>query len=187
MSLPDIPEHIESENASEPSESLVKAQYKDEAVIKPAANILSINSLALGSVAPFKGRRADKAAGIISLIAMGAALWLASLFFAGFVANDYHAFAVISSFALSVFLAAYAVIPLGLLTVFARRAYKDGGTAKLYGWCLLLIIPWVALGILCLLFTPLPVWIGVSTVMCGVVLLLWAAVSLCLEFRGVKG
>jgi len=130
-----------------------------------------------------KGRLADKIAAIIAATALGLSILLSGLFFAGFVANDYHILAITSALALSLFLGGFAIIPMAIIIILARRAYRKGGYAVLYLWVLFLIIPWLILSILCLIFTPLPVWMSMSAVLFALVLTIWGMISFILELK----
>jgi len=132
---------------------------------------------------PIKGRLADKLAVILTLTALGLSLLLSGLFFAGFVANDYHIFAITSALTLTVLLGGFAIVPLIIISVLAAKSYRQGGTKKVYLWALFLILPWLGLSILCLIYTPLPIWMSVAAALIASLLTLWASVSLLLELK----
>jgi len=133
-----------------------------------------------------KGRLADKLAAIIAATALGLSILLSGLFFAGFVANDYHLFAITSALALSLFLGGFAIVPMAIITILARRAYQKGGRVSLYLWSLFLILPWLALSILCLIYTPLPMWMSAIAVLFAVLLSLWGIISLIFDFKETR-
>jgi hypothetical protein len=130
-----------------------------------------------------KGRMADKLAAILAATALGLSLLLSGLFFAGFVANDYHIFAITSALGLTVFLGAFAIVPMAIVLMLARKAYQNGGNLGLYLWVLFLVMPWLALSILCLIYTPLPSWMSSLAVLFALTLTIWGSISLVLEIK----
>ena len=101
-------------------------QIDDELVTKPAATDVASS--------PSKGRLADRVAAIIAASALGLSLLLSALFFAGFVANDYHIFAITSALGLSLFLGGFAIIPMAIIMILALKAHRQGGNVGLYLW-----------------------------------------------------
>ena len=153
-------------------------QIDDELVTKLAAtDVVSSSS---------KGRLADRVAAIIAASALGLSLLLSALFFAGFVANDYHIFAITSALGLSLFLGSFAIIPMAIVIILALKAYRQGGNSVLYLWALCLILPWLILSIICLIYTPLPVWMSFCAILFAATLTFWAILSLILEIKHQK-
>jgi len=153
-------------------------QIDDELVTKLAAtDVVSSSS---------KGRLADRVAAIIAASALGLSLLLSALFFAGFVANDYHIFAITSALGLSLFLGSFAIIPMAIVIILALKAYRQGGNSGLYLWALCLILPWLILSIICLIYTPLPVWMSFCAILFAATLTFWAILSLILEIKHQK-
>ncbi len=157
----------------------------DEAALQDTV-IEPVSSQKNNSKPAFKGRLADKLAAIIAVTALGVSILLSGLFFAGFVVNDYHIFAITSALGLSLFLGAFAIGPLLIITILARKAYRDGGQIKLYLWVLFLILPWLTLSILGLTHTALPIWMSLAAVLFAASLTLWGVVSCLLEIRNKR-
>ncbi|MEP1231628.1 MAG: hypothetical protein ABJG88_13220 [Litorimonas sp.] len=130
-----------------------------------------------------KGRLADRLAAIIAACALGLALLLSFLFFTGFVVNDYHILAITSALGFSLFLGAFAIVPMGIIVVLALRAYRNGGNINIYLWVLCLILPWLILSLLCLIYTPLPAWMSLTAVLCALSLTFWGIISLGFEVK----
>lgn len=137
----------------------------------------------LDSAAQRRGRLADKLAAILAAAGLGLSILLSGLFFAGFVANDYYFGAISSALILTLFLGSFAIAPMMIILILARKAYRDGGNLGLYAWVLFLIIPWLCLSILCLAFTPLPIWMSVICVLFALTLTIWSLISFVLELK----
>jgi len=172
----------ETPKPESPESETPKFETRDsETILKPIAATDASNQSS--ELARNHGRLADKIAAIIAATALGLSILLSGLFFAGFVANDYHIFAITSALALSVFLGGFAIVPMAIIMGLARKAYRNGGYAALYLWVLFLVLPWLALSILCLIFTPLPVWMSALVVLFAATLTVWGMISLILELK----
>jgi len=156
-----------------------EAKDSDEAVIEPIEPAII--------AAARKGRIVDKIAAIVAATALGLSILLSGWFFAGFVANDYHIFGITSALGLSLFLGSFAIVPMAIIMMLARRAYQKGGHIALYLWSILLILPWMALSIICLIFTPLPIWMSTTVVLFALTLSIWGIISLILELKNRRG
>ncbi|WP_409432821.1 hypothetical protein ACJ3XI_11525 [Litorimonas sp. RW-G-Af-16] len=130
---------------------------------------------------PAKGRQADRWAAIIAALTAALAIIGSVIFFAGFVANDSYFGAVVSAFAFTVLLGAFAVGPPLIIARIAWRAYQKGATQSQAVWSFVLAAPWLALSIMLMLYTPLPVWVSGLAVLASLVLTLWALVTFILE------
>jgi len=154
------------------------SQTASDDIISPVSDIAAISS-----IAPNYGRTTDKLAAIIAATALGLSILLSGLFFAGFVVNDYHFGAISSALALTLFLGSFAIAPMAIILILARKAYRNGGSVRLYAWGLLLIVPWQGLSILCLIFTPMPIWMSLMAVIFALFLTIWSMISLILELK----
>jgi hypothetical protein len=129
------------------------------------------------------GRPADLVAfGLASmagLLSLAAALW----FFFGFAENDTRPEHLTSAFVLTCLLFSFAFIPFALVAKFAWRAHKTGSFRRDLLWTFFLMLPWLALGILAVIYTPLPAWSGLIMTIFAGLLTLWALISLVLDWN----
>ncbi len=129
-----------------------------------------------------KGRRADLLACILAALGAVTALIIALWFFFGFAENDTrpeHLFSVLI-FTLGIF--GLAIVPFATISRLAFITYKMGGKLAFYLWTIFLTLPWLGLGFLSLVFTPLPFWVGGLAVLLSILLALWALTSIILDF-----
>jgi len=130
-----------------------------------------------------KGRRADLLACVLAAIGAFLALVIAIWFFFGFAENDTrpeHLFSVLI-FTLGLF--GLAIIPFTIIARLAFITFKTGGRPSFYLWTIFLSLPWLGLGILSVIYTPLPVWVGTLAGLLAVLLVLWAITSIILNRR----
>jgi len=129
------------------------------------------------------GRQADRLA--MGLAGLGAALSIiaAIWFFLGFAENDTRPEHLFSAFVLTSLLFVFAIAPFILVTLFAHRAFKSGSRRSHQIWTLFLMLPWIALGLIAVSYTPLPVWSGIIMALLATLLSLWAFVSLILDWN----
>jgi len=129
------------------------------------------------------GRPADLVAfglsSLAALLSLGAALW----FFFGFAENDTRPEHLTSAFVLTSLLFAFAIIPFALVAKFAWTAHKKGTSPAHLCWTLFLMLPWIALGSLAAIYTPLPIWSGLFMAIIAALLALWALISLWLDWN----
>lgn len=129
------------------------------------------------------GRPADLVAfGLASLavlLTLSAALW----FFFGFAENDTRPEHLTSAFILTSLLFAFAIVPFAIVAKFAWTAHKNGTSPAHFVWTIFLMLPWIALGSLAVIYTPLPVWSGLFMAIVAALLSLWALMSLALDWN----
>lgn len=130
-----------------------------------------------------KGRPADLLACLIAALCAVLAAFGSLHFFLGFAANDSVLAGLVSAFAFSVLLGAFAVVPAVIISFIAWRGWKVGMTRKNTLWCICLTVPWVVLSILILLNTPLPKLLSGGALLLSTLLFLWAFITLILSFR----
>lgn len=124
-----------------------------------------------------KGRPADLiACALASLAAILAAIG-SLLFFLGFAANDSVLAGLVSAFAFSVLLGAFAVVPALVIALIAWRGWKSGLRRKDAIWVIILCTPWVVLSSLAVLKTPLPIGLSFGAFFLSGLLLVWAVTS----------
>jgi len=127
------------------------------------------------------GRPADLVAfGLASLavlLTLSAALW----FFFGFAENDTRPEHLTSAFVLTCLLFAFAIVPFAIVAKFAWTAHKNGTSPTHLVWTLFLMLPWIALGSLTAIYTPLPIWSGLFMAIIAALLSLWALIALMLD------
>lgn len=132
------------------------------------------------------GRQADRLA--MGFAALGAALSICAAlwFFVGFAENDTRPEHLVSAFVLTCILFAFAIIPFGLVALFARQSYRFGTKRSSLFWTLFLMLPWIGLGSLAVSHTPLPLWCGLIMAVLAGLLSLWALVSLVLDWNAPR-
>jgi len=132
---------------------------------------------------PPLGRRADLLA--MSLAALGAGLSLISAiwFFLGFAENDTRPEHLTSALVLTLLLFAFAILPFACTAWLARRAYAKGTRRAHLFWALFLMLPWIGLGVIAAVYTPLPGFVGLIMAGLAALLSLWAVVSLVLDWN----
>ncbi len=127
------------------------------------------------------GRKADLIAALLAgtgaIFSSLASIW----FFSGFAENDTRLEHLSSAFFLTLLLFAFAILPFGITARFAFLAYRQSVKKTHLVWTLILMLPWIGLGGLSIMHTPLPVWCGLLMTLGAVLLSLWAVVSLILE------
>lgn len=132
---------------------------------------------------PPLGRPADlfamALAGIGACLSIISAVW----FFLGFAENDTRPEHLTSAFVLTGILFAFAIVPFGCVAGLARRAYARGTKRTHLLWTLLLMLPWIGLGLITVSFTPLPLFVGSVIAGLAGLLSLWAGVSLVLDWN----
>lgn len=132
---------------------------------------------------PPTGRPADLVAfalaSLAALLSFAAALW----FFLGFAENDTRPEHLTSAFVLTSLLFAFAIIPFALVAKFAWTAHKNGTSHARLLWTVFLMLPWIALGSLAAIYTPLPIWSGLFMAIIAALLALWALISLWLDWN----
>jgi len=132
------------------------------------------------------GRPADLVAfGLASLavlLSFAAALW----FFFGFAENDTRPEHLSSAFVLTSLLFAFAIIPFASVAKFAWNAHKNGTSPAHLYWTLFLMLPWIALGSLAAIYTPLPIWSGLFMAVLAALLSLWALISIALDWNAQR-
>jgi hypothetical protein len=141
------------------------------------------------SAAPLQtlpGRPADLWAALIASAGAILAVGSAIAFFLGFAENDTRWEHLLSALILTVGLFVLAVAPFAIVAGLARAALRRGGRLRDYGWTLFLMLPWLALSGLAIAMTPLPIWFSASLAVLSGLLCLWAAVSLCLDWRNTS-
>jgi len=127
-----------------------------------------------------KGRPADLlACGVATLAALLAGFG-SVIFFLGFAANDTVLAGLLSAFAFSVLLGAFAVAPAVIVACLAWRGWKAGLSRKNAIWCLILVVPWGALSAVTLFNAPLSKAISAGALGLSALLLIWAVTSLIL-------
>ena len=124
-----------------------------------------------------KGRRADLIACMVAGTGAACALIIAIWFFLGFAENDTRPEHLFSALIFTIGVFGLAIIPFSLVSRMTFIAYKKGGKVRYYFWTLFLITPWLALGILSIIFTPLPFWFGGIFVSLSAILIFWAIMS----------
>lgn len=129
------------------------------------------------------GRRADVVAAGLAGLGAGLSILAALWFFLGFAENDTRPEHLASALALTLILFAFAIVPFLCVTFFARRAFKMGTRRAHLFWTLFLMLPWIGLGSLSAIFTPLPIWTGLTLAGLAALLSLWAGVSLVLDWN----
>jgi len=134
------------------------------------------------STAPL-GRRVDNlAAGLAAIGALFGAL-SAAWFFFGFAENDTRPEHLASALFLTLSLFIFAIGPFLCAAVFARTAYRHGTKRAHLFWTLFLMLPWVGLGLMTVIYTPLPLFVGLTLAGLAAILTLWAMVSLILDWN----
>lgn len=132
-----------------------------------------------------KGRLADRIGAFIAagalVLSIGIALW----FWAGFYETD-PGFKPASSAALLVLgLGAFAIIPAAVVMRLCWSAWQ-GGFRPYHGlWTLFLMGPWIILGLLILIFAPIPFLFGLGALLFAAILCGWALASLILARHSV--
>ena len=132
---------------------------------------------------PPKGRPADLLACGIAIIAAVLAALGSALFFLGFAANDSVLAGLVSAFAFSVLLGAFAVGPAVIIAFIAWRGWKSSMSRANAFWVILLTLPWVILSWLALLMTPLSKLLSLCALGFSFLLLAWGFISLILSSR----
>ena len=127
------------------------------------------------------GRKADLLAALVAGIGSGLSILTALWFFIGFAENDTRPEHLTSAFVLTCLLFAFAVIPFSLVSRFAWIAYRKTARLAHLFWTVLLMVPWVGLGVLTITHTPLPIWCGYILTGLAGILSLWAIISVILE------
>jgi len=129
------------------------------------------------------GRKVDRIAmglaGLGTVLGLTAAIW----FFAGFAENDQRPEGLASALVLTLLLFVFAIVPFALVTRFAQRAYRLGAKRAHLFWTLFLMVPWTALAMAAIVFTPLPVWCSALATLISGLLVFWALISLILDRR----
>lgn len=129
---------------------------------------------------PPKGRPADLlACGVATFAAVLAAIG-AAIFFFGFAANDSVLAGLLSAFAFSFLLGAFAVGPALIVAWLAWRGWRRGLSRKHAIWVLVLTVPWGALSGLTLINAPLSKMLSAGALGISALLLIWAVISLIL-------
>lgn len=128
-----------------------------------------------------KGRLADRIGAFIAagalVLSIGIALW----FWAGFYETD-PGFKPASSAALLVLgLSAFPIIPCAVVMRLCWSSWQRGFQGAYGLWTLFLMGPWIILGLLILIFAPIPFLFGLGAGLIAAILCGWAVVSLILE------
>lgn len=147
--------------------------------------VLPITERPLPAASPV-GRPADGVASFLSALAAILSIIAALWFFLGFAENDTRPEHLTSAFVLTAGLFSFAVIPFAITSRVAWRAYRSGATRRGLVWTLFLMLPWVGLGIIAAVHTPLPIWSSTSMATFAGLLSLWAIVSLILDWKQVS-
>lgn len=134
-----------------------------------------------------KGRRADFLASVLAAIGALSAFTIAIWFFFGFAENDTRPEHLFSALIFTLGLFGLAIVPFSIIARLAFITYKTGGKSAFYLWTIFLSLPWLGLGILSVIFTPLPFWVGALASLLSVLLILWAIISLILNLRLKNG
>ena len=133
------------------------------------------------------GRPVDGIASLLAGLATGLSIITALWFFFGFAENDTRPEHLTSAFVLTVGLFSFAIAPFAIVARIAWQAYRSGATRRGLLWTLFLMLPWIGLGIIATLHTPLPMWCGVLMASFTGLLSLWAFVSVILDWKQVSG
>lgn len=129
------------------------------------------------------GRRADLLASALACIGAGLSIIAAIWFFGGFAENDTRPEHLFSALLLTCILFAFAIIPFGTVAWFARQAHRQGTKRTHLFWTIFLMLPWIGLGLISVIYTPLPPLVGVIMAGLAGLLTLWALVSLVLDWN----
>ena len=129
-----------------------------------------------------RGRPVDGWAVAIAALALALSIAGTLWFLSGFIETDPEFRAASSAFLLSVGLGGFAIIPSAVVMRLTWTAHKDGFRPALGWWTFLLMLPWIGLGGLWILRTPLPRWAGWTAVLLASLLCLWAALSLIVHY-----
>ena len=129
------------------------------------------------------GRKADLLA--MGLAGLGTALSVisAAWFFLGFAENDTRLEHLTSALVLTLGLFAFAIAPFSCVAGLASRAYRKGTKRAHLFWTLFLMLPWIGLGLITVIYTPLPAFVGLIMTGIAALLSLWAGVSLVLDWN----
>lgn len=129
------------------------------------------------------GRPADLIASILASVGAVLSVTGAIWFFSGFAENDTRPEHLLSAAALTLLLFCFAGLPFSITARFARGAYRRGTRRAHLLWTIFLMLPWIGLGAVMAIFTPLPLFIGISMSGLAMLLSLWASVSLVLDWN----
>lgn len=130
-----------------------------------------------------KGRLADRVACGLACLSGFLAFLTATLFFAGFASNDANPAGLASAFILSFGLGLFAIVPSLIVAKIAFRAWKHGLKPKPGIAVFFLSLPWIILSSLILLYTPLPLYLGIIALLLSSLICVWTCVSLSLILK----
>lgn len=125
-----------------------------------------------------RGTLADVIATFLASLAAITAFIYSTVFFLGFLENDTHVWGIISAFLLCFGIGAFAYIPATLTSLIAWRAYKKGATKKPLLWVILLLVPWLCLGLVLFFVSDMAVIYSAPILAIVIILTAWALISL---------